>query len=177
MRPLLPLALAAALALTGCTSGGSQRDAGQVVKYAPADRVAAPEVKGQLLDGSGAYDLGAKKGKVVVINFWASYCAPCRVEADDLEAVHKDLGIDFVGINVRDEKDKAKAFYENRTSYPSIFDPAGRISLDFRQVPPNTIPATLIIDAQGRVAVVIRRSIHRDELKPLVSEVAAESVS
>jgi thiol-disulfide isomerase/thioredoxin len=177
MRPLIPLALAVVLTLTGCNTGGSQRDAGQVVKYKPADRVASPVVKGELIKG-GSYDMASHKGKVVVINFWASWCQPCRVEADDLEAVYKGAsGVEFVGINIRDEKDKAVAFHEGRASYPSIFDPASRIALDFHQVPPNTIPATLIIDAQGRIAVVIRKAIHRDELKPLVSEVAAESAS
>jgi thiol-disulfide isomerase/thioredoxin len=176
MRPLLPLAVAALLALTGCNAGGSQRDAGQVVKYKPADRVAAPAVKGELLKDGGTFDLAGHKGKTVVINFWASWCPPCRLEADDLEAVYKDApGVEFVGINIRDEKDKAIAFHEGRATYPSIFDPAGRIALDFKQVPPNTIPATLIIDAQGRIAVVIRKAIHRDELKPLVADVAAES--
>jgi thiol-disulfide isomerase/thioredoxin len=166
------------LALTGCNNGGSQLDAGQVVKYKPADRVAAPAVKGSLLKGDGVFDLAGHKGKTVVINFWASWCAPCRVEADDLEAVYKEAsGVEFVGINIRDEKDKALAFHEGRATYPSVFDPAGRIALDFKQVPPNTIPATLIIDAQGRIAVVIRKAIHRDELKPLVAEVAAESAS
>lgn len=173
MKPLIPMVVLAVLAVAGCT-GGSQRDAGQVVKYEPAKRVAAPEVKGDLLDG-GSYDLAGKKGSVVVVNFWASWCAPCRVEIDDLEAVRKDLGVEFVGINIRDQRDPAKAFHQDRVGYPSIFDPAGKLALGFKQVPPNTVPATLIIDAQGRIAVVIRKAIHRDELRPLVADVAAES--
>lgn len=168
------LVMAAALALSGCT-GGSQKDAGQVVKYEPGKRIAAPQVKGELLDG-GNFDLASKAGKVVVINFWASWCAPCRVEADDLEAVRLSLNeVEFVGINIRDEKDKAIAFHEGRAGYPSIFDPAGRLALEFSQVPPNTIPATLIIDAQGRIAVVIRKAIQQTELRELTSAVAAES--
>ncbi len=176
MKPLIPLAVAVMLALAGCT-GEPQRDAGEVVKYEPAKRVAAPEVKGNLLKGDGSYDLASQKGKVVVINFWASWCVPCRVEADDLEAVHKDLGVEFVGINTRDQKDPAMAFYEGRTSYPSIFDPAGRLALGFTQVPPNAIPATLIIDSRGRIAVVIRKAIQRAELTTLVSAVVAEGAS
>jgi thiol-disulfide isomerase/thioredoxin len=176
MKSLVLLAVTATLALTACTSG-SQRDAGEVVSYQPAKRVVAPAVAGELITG-GSFDLADQKGKVVVINFWASWCAPCRVEADDLEAVFHELsGVEFLGINIRDEKDKAVSFHEGRTSYPSIFDPAGRIALAFKQVPPNTIPATLVIDAQGRIAVVIRKAIHRDELKPLVSAIAAEGTS
>ncbi len=165
------LTLVMLLALAGCTAG---KDTGQVVTYKPADRVAAPDIKGDLLEG-GTYDLAAHKGKVVVVNFWASWCPPCRVEADDLENVRKSLtGVDFVGINVRDERDKALAFHAGRAGYPSIFDPAGRLALAFKQVPPNTIPATLIIDAQGRVAVVIRKAIQQDELQRLTSSVLNE---
>jgi thiol-disulfide isomerase/thioredoxin len=171
MKRLVCLALAATFALTGCTS---QKDSGQVVTYKPGQRVAAPVVKGELLDGGG-YDLAAHKGRVVVVNFWASWCAPCRVEADDLENVRKSLAdVDFVGINVRDEKDKAIAFHEGRAGYPSLFDPAGRLALAFSQVPPNTIPATLIIDSQGRIAAVIRKAIQQDELRKLTSDVVAE---
>jgi thiol-disulfide isomerase/thioredoxin len=176
MKPLIPLAVAAVLALTGCT-GGSQRDAGEVVKYEPAKRIAAPAIRGELIQDGASFDLAATLGKVVVINFWASWCAPCRVEADDLEAVHKELGVDFVGINIRDQKDAANAFHEGRASYPSLFDPAGKLALAFKQVPPNTIPATLIIDSQGRIAVVIRKAIHRDELKPLVAAITAEGAT
>ncbi|HCT77535.1 MAG TPA: alkyl hydroperoxide reductase [Micromonosporaceae bacterium] len=176
MTRLLSLGLATVIALSGCT-GGSQRDAGQVVKYAPGQRVEAPEVKGELLEG-GSYDLAAMKGKVVVVNFWASWCAPCRVEADDLEAVRKAMpGVEFVGINIRDEKDKALAFHDGRAGYPSIFDPAGKLALAFKEVPPNTIPATLIIDSQGRIAVVVRKSIQEQELLQLTTDVAAEGKS
>lgn len=160
------------LAAAGCT----QTEAGPVVRYAVDKRVAAPKVAGELLGGGGTFDLASSKGKVVVINFWASWCGPCRVEADDLEAVHKELPeVEFVGINTRDERDKALFFAEDHSSYPSIFDSAGRIALAFSQVPPNTLPATLIIDREGRIAVVIRKAIHKDELRPLVDAVLAEA--
>jgi thiol-disulfide isomerase/thioredoxin len=168
------LSLVLLIALAGCTA---QKDSGQVVTYKPGDRVAAPAVRGDLLEG-GSYDLSAHKGKVVVVNFWASWCAPCRVEADDLENVRKALPeVEFLGINVRDERDKAIAFHDGRAGYPSIFDPAGRLALAFSQVPPNTIPATLIIDSQGRIAAVIRKAIQQDELKQLTSNVLAERAS
>ncbi len=112
-----------------------------------------------------------------MVNFWGSWCAPCRAEADDLEDTYqatKGSGVTFLGINVQDSKDKALAFEEGRVTYPSIFDPASRQALNF-DIPPNTTPATVVLDREGRIAVVIRRAVTRDELRPIVEKIAAES--
>jgi hypothetical protein len=82
--------------------------------------------------------------------------------------------VTFLGVAVRDEKDKSLTFIEGRTTYPNIFDPTGRIALGFTDVPPNTIPATLLIDRQGRIAAVIRRTVTRADLEPLVQQLVAE---
>jgi thiol-disulfide isomerase/thioredoxin len=172
------IALAVAVALAGCggASGGSgSGSGGSLVEIAKSKRVAAPALTGDLLNG-GTFDLSAQRGQVVVLNFWASWCPPCRVEAPDLEAVYqatKGQGATFVGIDIRDDRDKAKAFHDGRTSYPSIFDPAGRLALDFN-VPPNTIPATLIIDRSGKLAAVMRTSVHKADLEPIVTRLMAE---
>jgi thiol-disulfide isomerase/thioredoxin len=176
------------LALTGCstgrdaanpdTGGGNRFVAGdgRTVVYAKADRKPAPPVAGLTLDG-GSFDLVTAKGQVVVVNFWASWCAPCRLEAADLEAVHlstKDSGVTFVGVDSRDGKDAAKAFIAGRVSYPSLYDPAGRIALRFTDVPPTTLPATLVVDKDGRVAAVIRAVVRRSDLSDLVHRIATE---
>ena len=180
------LALLLVLALAGCTGGGTgnvQNNAnrfvagdGRTIVYAVADRTSAPAIDESTLDG-GHFDLGTERGHVVVVNFWASWCAPCRAEAADLEAVHqstKDGGVAFVGVDSRDQKDAANAFIAGRVSYPSLFDPAGRIALRFTDVPPNTFPATLIVDKQGKVAAVIRRSVDQGSLTDLVKQIGAE---
>jgi thiol-disulfide isomerase/thioredoxin len=177
--PLVALvAFAGSVGIAGCTGeagrSGSTVD-GTVVEYDPADRVAAPEIAGELLDGS-AYDAATVRGDVVVINFWGSWCAPCRAEASDLEETYQATradGVEFLGVNIRDERDKAKAFLVGRSTYPSLFDPPGRLALRF-DVPPNYIPATLILDRSGRIAVVIRKPIRRPELEPIVARLAAE---
>ncbi|GHJ50595.1 hypothetical protein Cs7R123_79370 [Catellatospora sp. TT07R-123] len=174
---MLALAGAAALALTGC--GVDDADTAVVLRIPPGDRKPAPAVTGDLLAGGG-YDLAALRGKVVVLNFWASWCAPCRREAPDLEQVYqatKASGVEFVGVNHRDDRDKAKAFESAKTSYPSIYDPAGRLALRFTEIPPAGTPSTLIIDRQGRVAAAIRKATSVAELTPIVQEIAAEQAS
>jgi len=144
--------------------------------YAAKDRAKAPSLAGELLDGS-RFDPAGLAGNVVVVNFWASWCAPCRAEAGELNTIAeatKELGVRFVGVNIRDGRDQAKAFVEGREAYPSLFDPAGKVALGFTEVSPNTIPATVIVDRQGRVAVVLRKVVTQQELEPLVRQVAAE---
>jgi thiol-disulfide isomerase/thioredoxin len=173
----LALALVAAVAVGGCGGGSGSADGrSPLVEVKPADRKPAPDLTGELLDGSGQFDPATARGQVLVVNFWASWCNPCRAEAADLEAVHqatKAKGVTFLGIDIRDDRDKARAFVRGRTSYPSVFDQPGRLSLDF-DVPPNTIPATLVIDRAGRLAVVIRTAVRKSDLQPIVERIAAE---
>jgi thiol-disulfide isomerase/thioredoxin len=113
----------------------------------------------------------------VVLNFWGSWCAPCRAEIDDLENMYqatKAGGVDFLGINGRDNRDLAMAFQQGRVTYPSLFDPGGRTSLDF-DVPPNSTPSTIVLDRAGRIAVVVRNAIRQDAFQPYVERIAAEA--
>jgi len=189
MRRYLLVLAAAVVALAGCTTGhnavaqtGSADSRyvladGKTIQYASAQRKDAPDVKGSTVDGASA-DLASLKGSVVVMNFWAAWCPPCRLESTDLESVYKstkDSGVAFLGVNTRDEKDSAKSFEDSRLTYPSLFDPNGRIALQFSDVPPTALPCTLIIDRKGRVAVVIRNGVTVASLTPLVQQIAAET--
>jgi len=180
-RRLVAALLAAATAgavLVGCDSGSQETRCtsdGLVITCAPDQRSKTPKVSGELLTG-GSYDVSRDRGQVVVVNFWGSWCAPCRAEADDLEATYqatKASGVTFLGINVQDSKDKAIAFEEGRVTYPSLFDPASRQALKF-DIPPNNTPATVVLDRDGRIAVVIRRAVTQDELRPIVERIATE---
>lgn len=176
----LVASVALVLALAGCGGGPSWQDACRTtpegfIECDPGDRPPAPEINGELLDGE-RYDLTQDRGQIVVVNFWGSWCNPCRAEADDLEATYqatRDRGVRFLGINIQDGRDKARAFEEGRVSYPSLFDPGSRLALAF-EVPPNTIPATVVLDRQGRIAVVIRTPLQRATLEPIVTRIAAE---
>ncbi|WP_407952082.1 TlpA family protein disulfide reductase [Plantactinospora sonchi] len=170
------------LALAGCSGGDGGRwqddctTSDGIIECAPEHRPAAPKVAGELLDG-GSYDLAQDRGQVVVVNFWGSWCAPCRAEADDLEATYqatKDQGVRFVGINIQDGRDKAQAFEQAfKVSYPSLFDPPSQLALAF-DIPPNSIPATVVLDRDGRIAVVIRASTKQETLQPIVTRLAGE---
>ena len=116
----------------------------------------APAVSGPLV-GSGRLSLRADRGHVVVLNFWGSWCPPCRAEAPSLAQLASQFtgsGVRFLGVDIRDSTATAQAFMSDfRISYPSLNDPADSIALDFRStVPPTGIPTTLVIARNGRIA-------------------------
>ena len=179
---LLAGAVAAALLVAGAVAvlswdSGAGPGSLTLREYPAGDRPAAPPIAGELL-GGGRLDLADRRGDVVVVNVWASWCGPCRAETDDLEQVYqstKDLGVSFVGLNIEDGRDPASRFLAGRVSYPSIFDPAFETGLGFRDPPaPVGPPATLVIDRAGNVAVAIYRQVGPIELERAVTRVASE---
>jgi thiol-disulfide isomerase/thioredoxin len=165
-------------AQTGPGGGDSRYVAGdgssRVIQ--PADRKPAPLARGTTLDGK-TLDLAGLRGKVVVVNFWASWCAPCRGEAPALEQVyreHKAKGVAFAGVDIKDDREPAKAFVRKfKVGYPSIVDQDGQVTLAFRDVPPNAVPSTLILDRQGRIAASVIGATTYDRLTALLGQVAA----
>jgi len=192
VRPLLPLVwLLVALLSAGCAAGqdGAAPAAGNGQRYVSgggsatvvpaASRVAAPALRAPLLDG-GTWSLADQRGKVVVLNVWASWCAPCRAEAPLLERVAQETapaGVSFVGINTRDDPQSAAAFLRSfGVTYPSLRDPDGTLVLAFNgTVPPSAVPSTVVVDRQGRIAAVAVGAVTYRTLRGLVDAVAAEA--
>lgn len=141
------------------------------------DRKPAPALSGTTLAGD-RLDVSAYQGKVVVLNFWASWCAPCRAEARNLNAVYAQthvLGVEFVGVDIKDDRTAARAFVRNKgVRYESLFDQAGLLLLRFRGQAPQSPPTTLILDRQGRVAARFLQAVTENELLGPVQVIANE---
>ncbi|WP_309074858.1 TlpA disulfide reductase family protein [Paenarthrobacter sp.] len=151
---------------------------GSVTEFAKADRSAPVALKGTLFNGQTVKpeDL---LGKVTVLNFWFAACAPCRIEAPQLEALHldfKDQGVQFFGVNLRDEQATAEAFDKTfNITYPSFNDKDGAVLLSVSGiVPPGAVPTTLVLDKEGKVASRVLGEIEKSTLKALITSAAAE---
>lgn len=112
----------------------------------------APDFELEDLQGFGDITLSEMRGDVVVVNFWASWCAPCRQEAPDLERtwkMYKGRGVRFLGVDENDDAAAARTFVsEFGLTYPSVFDPAGRLAAGYRLL---GLPTTVIIDQEGQI--------------------------
>jgi len=188
-RPGL-LAAVAALAVSGCTGGAigadSPANSGQsfvsgstgTTLYRAGGGPVAPTVTGPLV-GGGRLSLAGYRGHVVVLNFWGSWCTPCREEAPSLAQLARQYGrsgVRFLGIDIRDSPASAEAFMSDfRIRYPSLNDPSDNLALDFRDtVPPAGIPTTLVISRSGRIAARVIGGVTYDGLKSLIQRAVAE---
>jgi peroxiredoxin len=190
-RSALLLLAVAGLLLTGCSSGQGQAvdvnnggefrfvagtTAGEVI---PADeRQTAPDFSGTLLDGA-AFSSSELAGDVAVLNFWGSWCAPCRVETPEFQTVYTevaDSGVQFLGLNVKDQQQFAEAFVDSKgITFPSLFDPKGEVALAFRDYPANAIPSTIVLDRDGRVAAVYTGEVRQDDLRAVLAQLTGEA--
>lgn len=118
--------------------------------------------------------------EVIVLNVFASWCGPCRVEMPTLEKVYeqtRDLGVQFIGINFRDNESAGRDFVTDRAvTFPTIYDYGGS-SLAPLGVPVGVVPTTIVLDRQHRAAAVFLKPVSEDELRDVVERVAAEGAA
>lgn len=190
-RPVLAALLAVLALLAGCGTGtDAVEPGGEFTFVAPGGQTTIlydpPESRGTLRALSGesllnpgtTIGLEAFRGRVVVVNVWGSWCGPCRAEAPDLEFVARETAADgasVLGVAVRDDRAAATDFLRDRgITYDSVFDPPGRTLALLKGYPRNTVPSTIVLDRQHRVAAVYLTAIRVPELIPLVQRLAAE---
>ena len=164
-------------AFTGGSSGAVTYVDGNTgaVLYAAGHRPLAPDFSGTTLTGSPLRFSGYR-GKVVVLNFWGSWCVPCRSEAPTLAVVaeqYQPKDVTFLGVDVRDNIASALAFTQSQDiDYPSVSDPNDLITLDFTSVVPiSSTPTTLVIDRTGHIAGAIFTEASYSELTTMLADV------
>ena len=178
------LTASATLVLAGCAAQTPGLPGTDTLEASPGrvipvrERTIVPDASGTTLDGDHL-DISSWRGAPVVVNFWGSWCAPCRAESPDLRRAALEtmpLGVHWVGIDVRDDVASAQAFTRAfRIPYPSIFDPNSEIGLGFGAAAPRAIPTTHVLDAKGRIAVQFIGRIYYDSLLPTILQVLSET--
>jgi thiol-disulfide isomerase/thioredoxin len=177
------------LAGTGGTGMAPQASPGQVQAVAPNvvlvpedERVPLPAFTGETFDG-GSLDLAAVP-KPLVLNFWASWCGPCRAEQEGLELASRRLagrGVRLVGVNVRDDRGAATSYLEEfGVSYPSVFDRPAVLAARLGRFAPDFPPYTLVVDGRGRVAARIFGVLpggHPEAQAELLADVVARATN
>jgi|1186.fasta_scaffold111616_3 cytochrome c biogenesis protein CcmG/thiol:disulfide interchange protein DsbE len=122
----------------------------------------APDFRLARLDGDGHVDLKSFRNKVVLVNFWASWCDPCKREMPRLEQAYRQFrgrGVEFVGVDAQDFDSSAKREVRKAgTSYPVGYDGAGKVLGRYGGLP---LPKTFVIDRRGRLV-----NYHLGELEP-----------
>jgi len=148
---------------------------------AAANRQESLQFAGEL-DIEGSWDSADYVGQPIVVNFWFAGCPPCRLEAEDLEALHQDFeadGVQFIGVNILDGPETARTFAEEfGVTYPSLMDAnSGLVRLSFAgEASPNAVPTTLVLDRQHRVAARVNGLITDvDLLETMITNVLAEA--
>jgi thiol-disulfide isomerase/thioredoxin len=178
----LLLAAVAVLVTAACSDSGGGGDfhfryATKLGTVIAADsRKPAQNISGASLDGDQV-SLRASKGHVVLVNFWASWCAPCKIEIPQLEQVYHSMhraGVDFLGVDTKDIKSQAKqTVADNHMTYPILYDQQGESQLRLGNIP-GSLPFTVLVDRRGRVAAVYLSKLTAKDLAGPLHTLLAE---
>ena len=177
MRVFWPVTLAAAalvgLLAYGLVSKGTDTTLDQAMVR--GERPMAPLATLPWLTQDGNGSLGDYKGKVVVLNMWASWCEPCREEMPMLQKTHEKIASQgglVLGIDTQDASDAAKQFLaESKATFPSLRDKDKAYGREFGV---TGYPETFLIDRQGRIAAIQRFPVTQAWLDARLPKLLAE---
>ena len=153
---------------------------GRLERIGVADRGDPVEASGEDLDGN-PLDLADFRGKVVVLNVFASWCGPCRAEMPQVVGLAGDADpaqVQYVGVNIRDNDAAARAFAANfDVDFPSFSDPSSSVLLRLSdQLGPYSLPSSVVLDRRGRMAALVLGSIPGTvTFREVVDDVVAEA--
>jgi peroxiredoxin len=167
--------LVAAVVVTVVTQGNGEAS-DTMVAYPVGQRPAAPDFTATSLTGA-PINFASYRGKVVVLNVWGSWCAPCRGEGQTLKYLDEQYGAEgvaFLGDDIQDTPHNALEFLHGEgITYPSVNDSSGaveqRLSL---AVPISGLPTTLVIDKTGHIAGMIDGAVTYPEVTSLLRDAA-----
>ncbi len=133
----------------------------------------APDFTLKTMEGKN-FTLSEHRGKVIVLNFWATWCGPCRKEIPDFIELHQEMkndGVIFAGISLDKEGwEKVRPYANNMgINYPVMVD-NGKVSRQYGPI--RVIPTTLIINKKGQVEYVAPGMLTKEKLKPILSKLA-----
>jgi peroxiredoxin len=176
----------AVVLLAGWATGGNSgvtdvAGSDSAVLYSAGHRPLAPDFTATTLTGS-RLSFSSYRGRVVVVNFWGSWCVPCREEAAALAVTaqqYAPAGVAFLGVDVRDTTASAEAFTRSfGITYPSVSDSGSQITLDFTAVVPIAgTPTTLVIDRTGHIAGAVFGQATYAELTAILGQVAGKAAA
>jgi peroxiredoxin len=178
---LLTVVLVAGWATGGPRSVTYVDGSDSAVLYTAGHRPAAPDFTGTTLTGA-RLNFSSYRGRVVVLNFWGSWCVPCREEASTLASVaalYRSSGVAFLGVDERDTTASAVAFARSfGITYPSVADPGSAVTADFTSVVAiASTPTTLVIDRAGHIAGAIFGSATYPVLTTILAKVTGKTAT
>ncbi|MEM7317684.1 MAG: DsbE family thiol:disulfide interchange protein [Pseudomonadota bacterium] len=180
MARISPLMIAPPLVFAGfvaLAAVGMFRDDPDALPSARAGQPAPPVVLSEMAGKALFDDADLRDGQIKLVNFWASWCAPCRAEHPNLMKMSQS-GIPVYGVNYKDQADNAEGFLvELGDPYAGVGqDPQGRMALDWGVY---GVPETYLVDADGtiltRVAGPLTQRVIKEQVEPLLRDAQADN--